>query len=243
IVDSYEQLHGGMHEVVAAAATRSYVRLQTEARSLLVEGGRVRGLLLEAPTGERATERFDGVVLATPAHAAARLIDGLAPRLAALLDEVRYFPVTVLLVEYERPVFDPNVRAIVFGADRPLSNAGAYGVNELNVVRYTFSGRPARSLTEDEPDPELLTRIAEDTLAPFAALAGNRRVAVVARRMSPGLCAYHSDQAALLRALTTPTAAVPGLTLSGDYLRGCSIEACFAAAEEAVAAIDSGELR
>lgn len=241
LVDSYEQLCGGMHEVVAAAAARSHVRLRTEARALLVERGRVRGLLLEAATGERATERFDGVVLATPAHAAARLIAGLEPRLAALLDQVRYFPVTVLLAEYERPVFDPNVRAIVFDADRPLSNAGAYGLNDLNVVRYTFSGRRARLLADDEPDPELLARIAEDTLMPFASLAGNRRRALVARRMSPGLCAYHPDQAALLRALAAPAEVVPGLTLSGDYLRGCSIEACFAAAEEAVAAIDASE--
>ena len=239
IVDSYEQLSGGMHEVIAAAAACSHVRLRTQARSLLVEGGRVRGLLLETATGARATERFDGVVLATPAHAAARLIDGIAPRLAALLDEVRYFPVTVLLVEYERPVFDPNVRAIVFGADRPLSNAGAYGLNDLNVVRYTFSGRRARRLADDEPDPELLARLAEDTLMPFAAVSGNRRRALVARRMSPGLCAYHPDQAAFLRTLATPKAAVPGLILSGDYLRGCSIEACFVTAEEAVAAIDA----
>jgi protoporphyrinogen/coproporphyrinogen III oxidase len=240
IVDSYEQLLGGMHEVVAAAAARSRLLVRTEARSLLVEAGRVRGLLLETAGGESTTERFDGVVLATPAHAAAHLVAGPAPRLAALLSEVRYFPVTVLLVEYERPVFDPSVRAIVFGADQPLSNAGAYGLNDLNVVRYTFSGRRARRLADEEPDPELLARIAEETLTPFAALAGNRRTALVARRMSPGLCAYHPDQAAFLSTLASPAAAVPGLSLSGDYLRGCSIEACFAAAEEAVAAIDTG---
>lgn len=240
VADSYEQLRGGMHEVVAAAASRSRVRLRTEARSLLVEQGRVRGLRLETASGKCATERFDGVVLATPAHAAARLIAGAAPRSAALLDEVRYFPVTVLLAEYERPVFTPAVRAIVFGTDRSLSNAGTYGLNDLNVVRYTFSGRHSRSLAEVEPDPELLADIAERTLKPFAALAGNRRKALLARCMSPGLCAYHPDQAAFLRTLFSSSGELPGLTLSGDYLRGCSIEACFAAAEEAVAGIAPG---
>lgn len=237
IADSYEQLRGGMHEVVAAAAARSHVCLRTTARSLLVEEGRVCGLRLETAAGECATERFDGVVLATPADAAARLIAGAAPRCAALLGEVRYFPVTVLLVEYERPVFDPAVRAIVFGADRSLSNAGAYGLNDLNVVRYTFSGRQSRSLADDDPDPELLAGIAEETLGPFAALRGNRRKALVARRMSPGLCAYHPDQAAFLSTLASSVVALPGLALSGDYLSGCSIEACFAAAEGAVAGI------
>jgi len=51
------------------------------------------------------------------------------------------------------------------------------------------------------------------------------------------LCAYHRDQAGFLERLASAKAEVTGLHLAGDYLRGCSIEACFAAAEEAVAAI------
>jgi oxygen-dependent protoporphyrinogen oxidase len=235
ILDSYEQLAGGMHEVVAAAAERSCVRLHTEARGLLVEDGRVCGLQL-AGADERV-ERFDGVVLAAHAHASARLLVSTAPRLAALLEEVRYFPVTVLLAEYERPVFDTRVRATVFGAQEPLSNAGAYGLEDLNVVRFTFSGRRARELGEGEPDPEQLAEIAERTLAPYARVAGNRRRALLARRFSPGLCAYHPEQAALLRGVAASARELPGLTLTGDYLRGCSIEACFRAAEERVAAI------
>lgn len=236
IVDSFEQLRGGMDEVVAAAAARSRVRLGTEVGGLLLERGHVRGLRLTTPSGKGASERFDGVVVATTATAAGRLVGGAASQLAALLAEVRYFPVTVLLAEYEQPVFDAAVRAIVFDADKALSNAGAYGLNDLNVVRYTFSGRKARQLPA-EPDAEDLVDMAERTLAPFANVNGNRRRALVARRMSPGLCAYHSDQASFLRALTPAERALPGLTLTGDYLCGCSIEACFAAAEEAVAAL------
>jgi protoporphyrinogen/coproporphyrinogen III oxidase len=237
ILDSYEQLSGGMHEVIAAAAARSHVRLRTGARRLLLEGGRVRGLELLTADGERATERFDGVLLATHAHAAAGLLQRAAPRVAALLDQVRYFPVTVLLAEYERPVFHARVRAFVFDAQEPLSNAGAYGLNDLNIVRYTFSGRSARALADREPDPELLAALAESRLAPHAHVAGNPRRALLARRLSPGLCAYHSDQASFLQELSTAAPALAGLTLTGDYLRGCSIEACFAAAEEAVAGI------
>jgi protoporphyrinogen/coproporphyrinogen III oxidase len=238
VVDSYEQLSGGMHEVVAAAAAHSRVRLRTEVRGLLLENGDVRGLEF-ATAGGTATERFDGVVIATPADTASALLESLAPKLAELLDEVRYFPVAVLLAEYERPVFDQSVRAIVFGDDRPLSNAGAYGLGDLNVVRYTFSGRKARSLIAEEADPETLATIAEGTLAPFAAVAGNPRRALAARRMSPGLCAYHPDQAAFMEALGRSASEFRGLTLTGDYLLGCSIEACFAAAEAAVAGIST----
>jgi oxygen-dependent protoporphyrinogen oxidase len=125
----------------------------------------------------------------------------------------------------------------VFGPEKALSNAGAYGVEDLNVVRYTFSGRRARALTEEEPDPEFLATTAEATLAPYANLSGNRRKALVARRFIPGLCAYHPDQAQFLAEIEPAFTSLPGLSVTGDYLRGCSIEACFAAAERATAAI------
>jgi oxygen-dependent protoporphyrinogen oxidase len=239
ITDTYDQLSRGMQEVVARAGQSSSLHLHTEVTRLILEHGGVQGLQsVGAAKAEGGEERgFDGVVLATPAHATARLLRKLAPAAASLLDEVRYFPVTVLLVEYERPVFRSEVRATVFGAESPLSNAGAYGANDLNVVRYTFSGRNARVLAEQEPDPEQLVAIAEGTLAPFAEVSGNPRRALTARRFSPGLCAYHPHQAALLELLRVELANLPGVSITGDYLHGCSIEACFSAAEETVSAI------
>jgi oxygen-dependent protoporphyrinogen oxidase len=238
MTDSYDQLAGGMHGVVAAAARRSQVSVETTVRGLTLDQGRVCGVEVTTPAGDRRNETFDGVVIATHAHAAAALLATVIPRTASLLREVRYFPLLVLLVEYERPVFDSRVRALVFGPEEPLSNAGAYGTEDLNVVRYTFSGRRARSLTEQEPDPTRLAEMAEAALAPHAQVAGNPRRATVAHRFLPGLCAYHSDQAGFLEHLGSSAATMPGLHLTGDYLRGCSIEACFVAAEEAVAAIE-----
>ncbi len=238
ITDTYDQLTGGMHEVVAAAARSSSVRVGTEVQRLLVDRGRVCGVEMCTPEGERVTEDFDGVVLAAHAHAAGRLLEPIAQSLGAMLGEVRYFPVVVLLAEYEHPVFDPKVRAVVFGSESALSNAGAYGLDDLNVVRYTFSGRRARPLADREPDPELLAELAEGTLAPFASVRDNRHRALSARRISPGLCAYHQNQAGFLERVGAEVAGLPGLALTGDYLRGCSIEACFAAAEQAVARIE-----
>ncbi len=240
MTDTYDQLAGGMHEVVAAAGRRSEVSVGTIVGHLIVENGRVCGVEVTSSAGDRRREMFDGVVVATHAHSAARLLEAIMPRAASLLGEVRYFPLVVLLVEYERPVFDSEVRALVFGPEKALSNAGAYGTRDLNVVRYTFSGGRARALTEQEPDPERLATIAEAALAPYAQVAGNARRAMVAHRFLPGLCAYHSDQAGFLQGLGSTRAAMPGLHLTGDYLRGCSIEACFAAAEETVATIEPG---
>jgi oxygen-dependent protoporphyrinogen oxidase len=237
LTDTYDQLAGGMHAVVAAAARRSRVSVGTTVQRLVLERDRVCGVEVTTPTGDPSIEHFDGVVVATHAHAAAQLLESTLPTTSSLLREMRYFPLLVLLVEYERPVFDSRVRAVVFGPEAELSNAGAYGTGALNVVRYTFSGRRARGLTESEPDAERLVEIAEATLAPHARVADNQRGATLAHRFLPGLCAYHCDQAGFLHRLDAGRADVHGLHLAGDYIRGCSIEACFAAAEEAVATI------
>lgn len=237
ITDTYDQLAGGMHGVFAAAASRSQVSVKTTVQGLLLDQDRASGIHLTTPDGDRESESFDGVVVAAHAHAAARLLKATAPLTASLLRQVRYFPLIVLLVEYERPVFDSTVRAVVFGPEDALSNAGAYGTGDLNVVRYTFSGRRARALAEHEPDPQRLAAIAETALAPHAHVTGNPRRAMIAHRFLPGLCAYHEDQADFLERLDAAGGEVGGLHLTGDYLRGCSIEACFAAAEQTIAAI------
>ena len=242
MTDSYDQLTDGMHGVVAAAARHSRINLGTTVEGLIrdQDGGCA---VVATSAGAPERESFDGIVVATHAHAASRLLEPIAPLAASALSEVRYFPLLVLLAEYERPVFDSRVRAVVFGPEEALSNAGAYGTRDLNLVRFTFSGRRARALTEQEPDPEHLVGIAETALAPHADVVGNPRRAMIAHRFLPGLCAYHEDQTGFLERLRSAEAAMAGVHLTGDYLRGCSIEACFAAAEQTVAAIEPHEGR
>jgi oxygen-dependent protoporphyrinogen oxidase len=237
MTDSYDQLSGGMQPVIAAAGQRSRVSVGTTVEGLIRKEGRVCGVKVSGSSSAGDGEGFDGVVIATHASAAARLLEATEPTRAALLREVRYFPLLLLLVEYEQPVFKSAVRAVVFGPEEALSNAGAYGTGDLNLVRYTFSGRRARELTEREPDPERLATIAEATLAPHAQVLGNPRRGIIAHRFLPGLCAYHPDQAWFLEGIRSTHGHTPGLHLTGDYLRGCSIEACFASAEQAVGAI------
>jgi len=234
LLDTYEQLSDGMHRLIEEAGRRSRLSLDTEATGLILRSGRICGVNLRAPTGEMSSDGCDGVVVATTAHAAADLLEAPVPAASALLREVRYFPLAVVLAEYEQPVFAPDVRAIVFGPEQALSNAGAYGVDDLNVVRYTFSGRAARSLLDATADVKRLISAGEHLLAAHANLQGNPRRSMVTRRFVPGLCAYHADQTGMLAGLRAAITPVAGLGLTGDYLSGCSIEACFAAAQGAV---------
>ena len=147
---------------------------------------------------------------------------------------MRYFPVLVVVARYARPVFTPERRALVFGADQALSNAGAYGLGALDVVRYTFSGRAARQALDRGAYAGALLADAEALLARHVGLRPANRLAFVSRRFEPGLCAYAPRHGALHGALDAAMQSLPGLTLTGDYVRGASIEACFRASHGAV---------
>lgn len=53
-----------------------------------------------------ASERFDSVVLATPAHVSARLVDGAHPALAGVLAEIPYAPIAVVHLGVDRSYID-----------------------------------------------------------------------------------------------------------------------------------------
>jgi protoporphyrinogen/coproporphyrinogen III oxidase len=239
VVDRFDQLAGAGFGPWLAELTRSHsTHLATPIARLLAENGRVHGVL--AADGEEHTG-FDGVVLAVPAHEAARILCDLDPALASLLGTIRYFPVAVVVAMYDRPVFPDRFAALSAPAGMALSNAGSYGLGERNIVRYTFSGAPARGRIEpDSFDPQARLEEAERFLAPHTPIAGARRLRFAARAFQPGLCAYRRDHAAFLRDAGARLRSLPGLVLAGDYMRGASLEACVRGGQEAAAQVASG---
>lgn len=242
-LDSYDQLRGGMAQLLSDFARTVPVRLSSRVDALIVSDGRIAGLCVTDSAGRTQTRHYDAVVLATPATVSARLLRNALPETAALLDQVRYFPVKVFVVEYEREIFSQAVRALTFGPDQPLSNAGAYGINDRHIVRYTLSGRAARPLIEQGMPTETLLDTVESILNRYIAVSRHERRAYVARTFSPGLTAYAPHHERVLAAVAAVPRSVEGLHLTGDYVRGASIEACMRAAREAVARVDAKALR
>jgi oxygen-dependent protoporphyrinogen oxidase len=240
LLDTYEQFSHGLAPLLRTVRATYDVRPGTSADGLLVRDGRVTGVRVRNAAGEPSELQGAGVIVATPANAAATLTQPVLPGLAAQLRSVAYYPVTLALAEYERPVFSPSVRAIVFGGDDALSNAGAYGVNDLNLVRYTFSGRAFRR-SADALDADALIDRAEATLGRYVPVAGNRRRRVAVRRFRTGLCAYTPRHDRFLDRLGEERQRLGGLYLTGDYIKGASIEACFRAASACVQQIAQHE--
>jgi oxygen-dependent protoporphyrinogen oxidase len=233
IIDTFDQLEHGIQPVLAAMAQRVTVKLGSHVEGLVIEDGRVTGLRI-AENGAPATEcRYDGVVVAAPAGATAEILRSELPGLSRRLDEVRYFPTTVALVEYNRPVFGAEVRALAMD-DGPCSNAGAYGAEDRHIVRYTFSGRGARTPNPSAEQIDEWIDIGEERLRrDMPPSRGAHRVNTAVRHWSRGYCGYVPFHGQFLSAVRREVASIPGLALSGDYLLGVSLEACFRSGEQA----------
>jgi protoporphyrinogen/coproporphyrinogen III oxidase len=234
ILDTYEQLEHGLAPLLRDVQERYDVRLGTAAEALLVKRGGVSGVRVKSMDGSTTELQGAGVILATPAPTSATLVDAILPDLATRLRKVAYYPVTLIVAEYDRPIFSSDARAFVFGDHLAVSNAGAYGINDLHVVRYTFSGRTAREYLAHSVDAERLLQIGEDALSRHIPCDAAWRRRFVARHFNPGLCAYTPYHGKFLDSVEQALRGVTGLYLTGDYMQGASIEACFRSAAACV---------
>lgn len=245
VLDSYEQLEGGLHQLLDAfvSCSSGQVSFMTGHRvESLCPAGEPAGVeVVFSKEGEHRSALYDKVIAALPAVQLSPVIAASRPDVSGLLDRIRYYPVSVAVAAYRDDVFRKEHRAMVFDELSPLSNAGAYGIHDLNLVRYTFSGRAARSeITAELPAGDVLLQ-AEKRVAPFFSLERNQRTGMVYKYLSPGLCAYSPHHYLLFAEIQQRLASWAGLHITGDFRRGASIEACFAAAEETVLELVRGE--
>lgn len=232
ILDRYDQIKEGLHTVLDAFFESITVMRETVVDGLLMDGKRVVGLRA-TQRGKSVDQFYDGVVVGVPAHDGARMLPEALSPLRDLLNGINYHPVAVAVVQYDRPVFPGHTRAVVFSDDHIVSNAGAYGAEDRNIVRYTFSGRAFReNISVTTPIEEMLA-MAEADLSPFFPDCKQPRLASVYRYFQTGLCAYGPYYPQFLDSVDSHLSAVSGLALAGDYIRGGSIEACFRSGYEA----------
>jgi len=234
LLDTYDQFKNGLEPLLNSFSNRYEVHVNTAAESLLVKSGYVTGVRVKDANGNAGELHGAGVILATPAPIAAELATSIVPGVSEQLGSVAYYPVTLILAEYDKPVFSSSVRALVFDGDEPVSNAGAYSLNDLHVVRYTFSGRTSRDYTRKFVDAEALLRVGEAALSRHIPFDPRCRRRFVTKHFQQGLCAYTSHHDRFIERVNQERTKVAGLYLTGDYVQGASIEACFRSASACV---------
>ncbi|MBT2477206.1 protoporphyrinogen oxidase [Streptomyces sp. ISL-94] len=230
----------------ACRAAGARILLDTPVREVTRTTG---GWRVVAGAGSTEVIEADGVIVATPAGPAARLLDGLAPAAAAELRGVEYASMALVTMAFRRsdlpasvtgggasgflvpPVDGRTIKASTFSSNK-WAWAGADP--DLFLLR-TSVGRYGDEGELEREDAELV----EVSLADLGAAVGlaARPVASTVTRWDGGLPQYPVGHLSRVARIRTAVAALPGLAVCGALYDGVGIPACVASAGKAADAV------
>ena len=218
------------------------VRTETAARRVHrpEPGGRWRIELLDG-----APIEADALILATEAHASARLIDGFDPGLALRLRSIPYASSVIVQTGYRRDQVAHPLDG--FGAVVPASEGRRILAASFTSVKFpdrapagtvllrTFVGGALQPELVDLDDDELIALV-RDELSGLLGVAGEPLLVEVERhpRAMPQYTLGHLERVAAIR---LGTARHPGLALAGNAFDGVGIPDCIRSGQEAAEAI------
>lgn len=186
----------------------------------------------------------DAVVLAVPAPAARKLLDGIAPDAVAALSEIELASMAVVGMMFPRGTELPDASGVLIGAGEQRSDgvpftAKAFTFSSRKWAHYAERGVLVRGSVGRFGDPsalratdEELTKLVRADLADLAGVSAEP-VASSVVRWGGGLPQYgvgHVDRVARIEGAV---AEVSGLEIAGAALHGVGIPACVATADAA----------
>jgi oxygen-dependent protoporphyrinogen oxidase len=230
---------GGMEELVTTLAGRlpsGAAVLKQRVSGLARAGGRWR-----VTTYEGGAFEADRVILATEAHATARLARYLDPALATLLEEIPYASAATVSLGYRRA--DVPHALDGFGFVVPRSEGRALLAGTFSSVKYPgrapeghvlirgFLGGMLNAAVLAEDDGALVAR----ARAELGEALGIAAEPVLARlhRWPASMPQYHVGHLARVETIERLAAALPGLALAGGAYRGVGIADCVRGGEAA----------
>jgi oxygen-dependent protoporphyrinogen oxidase len=216
-----------------------------------VEPGVAVRRLSRSDGGPWRVERLDGtvleadaVVVATEAHAAARLLDGLDADLARDLRSIPYASSAIVSIAYPRGQVAHPLDG--FGAVVPQVEGRSILAVSFTSVKFPGHAPPGTVLmrvfvggaTQPElfdRDDEAITATVRRELGELLGATGEPLLVEVARhaRAMPQYTLGHLDRVALLRERADRH---PGLILAGNYLGGVGVPDCIRGGQEAARA-------
>ncbi|GAA3528671.1 protoporphyrinogen oxidase [Aeromicrobium flavum] len=212
------------------------VRTRATVRSVRRDGAGWE--LVVGPTTAPVRERFDAVVMAAPAPAAARLLAEAAPRAAFALAGLDYASMAVVAMVLEGadlpagtgflvpPVEPTTIKAATFSSRKWAWLAEAAG--DATIVRASI-GRAGDTAMLQRDDATLVDVAAADlrSIVEPAGAIGTVTASVV-QRWGGGLPQYEVGHRDLVRTVLDDVAAVPGLEVCGAAYEGVGIAAVVA---------------
>jgi oxygen-dependent protoporphyrinogen oxidase len=237
-------------QAIAAKLPTGALRLSSPVHSIARDdqGWRLSSAM---PTSAWACdERFDAVILATPAPKAANMLNPLDAALAAELSAIEYAGVAVVAMAYPRDQIGHALDG--FGFVVPLIERRKILSASFSSVKYAgrapqgqvlirvFIGGACQSHLLGESDDELI-RIAAIELANLLSIRGEPLFARVSR-WPQSMPQYHVGHLARLARIESLAARYSGLALAGNAYRGVGIPHCIHSGEQAAERI-MGQIR
>jgi protoporphyrinogen/coproporphyrinogen III oxidase len=230
---------GGMEELVSTLAARlpgGSVALKQRVSGLERVGARWRVVTVEG-----ASVDADRVILATEAHATARLTRYLDPALATLLEEIPYASAATVSLGYRRADVPHPLDA--FGFVVPRTEGKALLAGTFSSVKYPgrapeghvlirgFLGGMLQGAMLAEDDDALVTR----TRAELRAALGVAAAPLLTRlhRWPASMPQYRVGHLTRVETIEQIVAGLPGLLLAGAAYRGVGIADCVRSGEAA----------
>jgi protoporphyrinogen/coproporphyrinogen III oxidase len=199
-----------------------------------------RWRVVSGPTARSRADNFDGVVIATPARAAGRMLRDEVPSAATELSGIEYASVAIVTVAFDAAALNadlsgsgflvPHVDARTIKAATYSSRKWAWQAGEVVVMRCSV-GRHGEEPVLQRDDDDLV----EASVRDLQKATGLRASLLDARvtRWGGGLPQYAVGHLDRVRRIQSAIAAVPGLEVCGAYLEGVGIPAVIASGQAA----------
>jgi oxygen-dependent protoporphyrinogen oxidase len=196
--------------------------------------------------GEIKTVNSSTLVVATPAYVAGRLLGGVAPGVAALVAEIPYVSIASVPLAYREEQIACELDGFGFLAPRgeglrtlgSIWNSSLFAgrAHEGWVCLTNFIGGATDAEAVKLGDEELI-RIVHRDLIKVLGVSGEPRPLPITR-YERAIPQYTLGHAARVERIESLLRDIPGLWISGNYLRGISLGDCIKQAERVAVEID-----
>jgi oxygen-dependent protoporphyrinogen oxidase len=188
-----------------------------------------------------ATDEFDAVICAAPAHAASTMLAGDAPALGKLLGEIPYASAAVANFVWRETDFPEHPRS--FGFVVPIRERRKIIAGSFSSLKYenrapagfitarAFLGGVLQTAMLELSDAELIAASREEFRDLLRVSADPIRASV--RRWPQSMPQYEVGHIARVAQIETAAAKIPAFELAGSAYRGVGIPDCIHDAETA----------
>lgn len=225
---THHSIRGGIGRFFKSLSEPHDIRLETKINKILIEDNKVIGLEV-SKENKKETILVNRVVSSVPLNNLKSMID-FPEDIQNEINKIRYFPVAIIIAEYEEDIFDETINSIMFDNSFHLGHCSANRLTEKNVIRFTLAGKKARAVMS-KSDDELIELVEKEfnSVRPIT----SKRVFYSAQRHIGGICAYGPNYSKARKKITDYIQKIEGLEIAGDYLEGHNLEHCLISAKTA----------